>query len=92
MKLGGCETVIRLTTSYYCHGPENRWRRTKQQNKTEEHTCVKIDGSPMKVHSPTARSEFLMQVLCNQRLQFVPGRYLHKSISMSDAGSRRDCQ
>jgi hypothetical protein len=29
MKLGGCETVIRLTTSYYCHGPENRWRRRK---------------------------------------------------------------
>lgn len=31
MKLGGCETVIRLTTSYYCHGPQNRLRRRKRE-------------------------------------------------------------
>ena len=48
--------------------------KNKKKKKTEEHTCVKNDGSSMKVHSPTARAEVLIHVLCNPRLQFVPGR------------------
>lgn len=37
MKLGGCETVIGLTTSYYCHGPQNRLRRRKREQLKDGH-------------------------------------------------------
>ena len=70
MKLGGCETVVRLTTSYYCHGLENQWRRRKKgkQNGTS-YMCQELWLTQKHID---LQFEVFIHVLCDLHLQFVP--------------------